>query len=97
MEKNCNDKNCPNHAGIRTHGFGFIGEVVSAKSRKTVSVEWKRIVDSEKYQRKYEEKSRIQAHNPECIDAKKGDRVKIEETRPISKTKSFVVTEILNK
>jgi len=37
--------------------------------------------------------SRITAHNPPCIGAKTGDKVKIAECRPISKTKSFVVVE----
>ncbi len=97
MVSKCDDKNCPKHGKIRTHGFSFIGKVVSAKARKTISVEWTRVEDSEKYQRKYEERSRVQVHNPECIEAKKGDLVKIKETRPISKTKSFVVTEVLNK
>ena len=37
--------------------------------------------------------SRITAHNPPCIDAKTGDKVKIAECRPLSKTKNFVVVE----
>ena len=40
-------------------------------------------------------KSKIKAHNPTSINAKEGDIVKIGETRRISKTKSFVVMEIL--
>jgi len=35
----------------------------------------------------------IPSHNPPCIDAKEGDRVRIAECRPISKTVSFVVVE----
>ena len=43
---------------------------------------------------RYEKRrSKILAHNPPCIDAKKGDKVKIAECRPISKNVSFVVVE----
>ena len=37
--------------------------------------------------------SRITAHNPPCLDAQRGDKVKIAECRPLSKTKNFVVVE----
>jgi len=37
--------------------------------------------------------SRITAHNPPCIAARRGEKVKIAECRPLSKTKSFVVVE----
>jgi small subunit ribosomal protein S17 len=46
-----------------------------------------------KYMRYERRRSRIHAHNPPCINAKVGDRVKIAECRPISKTVSFVVIE----
>ncbi len=37
----------------------------------------------------------MHAHNPPCIDAKVGDRVRIGECRPLAKTVSFVVIEKL--
>jgi len=40
------------------------------------------------YERRY---SKVKAHNPDEIDAKVGDVVTIMETRPISKTKNFIV------
>ncbi|RLG74628.1 MAG: 30S ribosomal protein S17, partial [Thermoprotei archaeon] len=50
-----------------------------------------------KYKRYERRRSRIPAHNPPCINAKKGDLVKIAETRPISKTVSFVVIQIVRR
>jgi hypothetical protein len=44
-----------------------------------------------KYERFSTKRTRLKAHNPDCIKAKEGDIVTIMETRPISKTKSFVV------
>ena len=41
------------------------------------------------------ERSRVKAHNPACINAKKGAIVRIKECRPVSKTKNFVITEVL--
>lgn len=75
----------------------FVGKVVSDKAKKTVIVE----VDYTKYVYKYErslrKRSRIPAHNTDCVAAKTGDTVNIAETRRLSKTKSFVVTEVMKK
>ncbi len=71
----------------------FEGRVVRDKMERSVIVN----IDYLKYYPKYERyarmRSRIPAHNPPCIGAKTGDRVKIMECRPISKTKAFVVVE----
>ena len=74
----------------------FEGKVVSAKANKTVTVE--RILTQylAKYERYKKIRSRLKAHNPESINAKEGDWVRVGETRRISKTKSFVVMEILS-
>ena len=78
-------------------GNVFEGKVTSAKASKTVTVE--RILTHyiPKYERYLKIRSKIKAHNPTSINAKEGDLVRIGETRKISKTKSFVVMEILNK
>ncbi|MBR9692384.1 30S ribosomal protein S17 [Candidatus Woesearchaeota archaeon] len=76
---------------FRTHGRTFTGTVVSDKMHRTVVVEWERRHYVPKYQRYQRRYSKVAAHNPDEIDAKKGDKVTIMETRPISKTKSFVV------
>jgi len=91
----CNDPNCPIHGHIKVRGSQFIGRVASSKGKKTVIVERDYTKYIYKYERSLRKKSRIPAHNPECIHAKVGDMVRIGETRRISKTKSFVVLEVI--
>lgn len=92
-EKTCNDKNCPFHGHLKVRGQIITGVVVSDKMKKSVVVERNYLRYIKKYERYERRRSRIFAHNPECISAKVGDRVKIMECRPISKGKSFVVVE----
>jgi len=82
---------------IGTRGRTFIGIVVSAKMQKTVTVEWDRRRYVPKYERYLKARTRVKAHNPDDIDAKEGDVVRITECRPISKTKNFVIVEKLGK
>ncbi|MGB9732772.1 MAG: 30S ribosomal protein S17 [Candidatus Micrarchaeia archaeon] len=93
----CNDPNCPIHGNIKVRGAQIIGTVVSNKGKKTVIVEREYTKYIYKYERSLRKRSRIPAHNPECINAQVGDIVKIGETRRISKTKSFVVTEVVKR
>ncbi len=84
-----------NTDGIRLHGKEFVGKVISDKMQKTVVVEWERrrlVRKFERYERRF---SRVYAHNPGAISAKIGDTVRVKETRPLSKTKHFVVVEVL--
>jgi len=46
-----------------------------------------------KFKRYERRRSHINAHNPQCLNAKEGEHVKIAECRPLSKTVSFVVVE----
>ena len=82
---------------ISVRGKSFVGTVVSAKMHRTVVVEWERRVLIPKYERYEKRKSKVKAHNPDEINAQEGDIVKIEETRPLSKTKNFIVTQIITK
>lgn len=93
----CNDRKCPFHGNLKVRGKILEGKVVSAKSLKTVIVEREILHYVPKYQRYERRHSRIAAYNPECINAKEGDVVKIAECRPLSKTKAFVVIEVLKK
>jgi small subunit ribosomal protein S17 len=43
-----------------------------------------------RYERRH---SHINAHNPPCLDVQEGEKVRIAECRPVSKTVSFVVVE----
>ena len=94
MEK-CNDPKCPKCGNIKVRGNVFTGIVTSAKAEKTVTVERQLVKKVRKYERYKKIKSKIHAHNSKCLSAKEGDTVRIGETRKLSKTKSFVVMDIL--
>lgn len=95
--KECTDKHCPFHGNIKVRGRTFIGEIKSKDTHKTANITWNRQHFLRKYERYERRKSNIKAHNPPCIDAAVGDKVKIVETRPVSKTKHFVIIEKLEK
>ncbi len=92
-EEECEDKNCPHHGKLSVRGRVFEGEVVSDKMEKTVIVERKHAEKAPKFERYERRSSRIQAHNPPCVEAKEGDIVTIGECEKLSKQKSFVVLE----
>lgn len=92
-KKTCKDINCPFHGELPVRGRVLEGVVVSAKMDKTVIVERDYLSYISKFMRYERRRSRIPSHNPPCIDAKEGDRVIIAESRPVSKTASFVVVE----
>ncbi len=91
----CKDINCPYHGKLSLRGRTFVGTVKAAKAHKTATIEWDRIKYIRKYERYEKRKSAVKAHNPECINAKAGDKVKIMECRPLSKTKKFVIVEVM--
>ena len=91
----CEDKNCHVHGNIAVRGARLTGKVVSDKGKRTVVVERAVAKKVSKYKRWARGRSRIPAHNPDCIGAKKGDTVRIGETRKISRTKAWTVLEIL--
>ena len=95
-EKECDDPRCPFHGTLPIRGKILKGNVVSSKMSQTVVVERNYLHFLPKYERYERRRSRIAAHNPVCINVKKGDRVKIAECRPLSKTKHFVVIEKMN-
>jgi small subunit ribosomal protein S17 len=66
------------------------GVVVSDKMQKTVVVEVNRFVKHPKYGKYMKQSKKYKAHDEEGV-YKTGDNVSIEETRPISKDKSFKV------
>ncbi len=73
-----------------------IGFVVSNKMDKTVSVTVERRKQHPMYKRVIKRSKKYKAHdeNNECNE---GDKVRIVETRPLSKTKRWRVIEILEK
>ena len=73
------------------------GSVISSKMDKTVIVRRDYLHYIRKYKRYERRRSHIPAHNPPCLNVKEGDRVKIAECRPLTKTVSFVVVEKLEE
>jgi len=91
----CDDPNCPYHGHLKIRGRVFVGTVVSDKMPLSATVEWPYTTAIPKYERYMRKKSKVSAHNPRCIKAHKGDKVRIAECRPLSKTKKFVIIEKL--
>jgi len=72
-----------------------IGTVVSAKMTKAVVVELTRQIAHPLYGKRITRTRRVTAHDE--IGAGVGDTVRIVETRPLSKTKRWRVTEIMTR
>ena len=74
----------------------LIGRVVSDKMDKTVTVLVERKVKHPMYGKVMVRSKKYHAHN-EGNTAKAGDLVEIVETRPVSRTKTWAVTSVLEK
>jgi small subunit ribosomal protein S17 len=72
-----------------------VGEVVSNKMQKTISVLVYRMVRHKKYGKFLKKASVFKAHD-EKGQAKLGDIVRIHETRPLSKTKRWALSEVMD-
>lgn len=94
-KEKCSDKNCPFHGSLSVRGRILEGIVTSDKMSRTVTVELEYVRKVQKYERYERRTSKLHAHNPPCINARVGDKVKIMECKRLSKTKSFVVVQKL--
>ena len=72
-----------------------VGNVVSIKMDKTIVVEFIARVPHPKFKKIIKRTKKFYAHD-ENGEAAIGDRVRIEETRPISKIKRWRLAEVLN-
>ena len=72
------------------------GLVVSAKMDKTVVVAVVDRVQHRRYGKTLQRTKRLYAHD-EANDAREGDRVRVTETRPLSKQKRWRVVEVLER
>jgi small subunit ribosomal protein S17 len=73
-----------------------VGEVVSDKMNKTISVLIYRLVRHKKYGKFMRRTSVFKAHDEKNV-AKVGDTVRIFQTRPLSKTKRWALAEVVTK
>ncbi|PSG98826.1 MAG: 30S ribosomal protein S17 [Nanohaloarchaea archaeon SW_7_43_1] len=80
-----------------TRGSSFTGTVESTKMEKSATVRWEHSQKVPKYERYERRNTKITSHVPEDLEVEEGDEVRIEETKPISKTKSTVITEIIEE
>lgn len=72
------------------------GEVVSSKMQKTIVVSVKRRFPHPQFKKVVTSFKKFYAHD-EKSEAKVGDIVRIEETRPLSKTKCWRLVEIIER
>jgi small subunit ribosomal protein S17 len=72
------------------------GIVISDKMDKTVVVQVDRLVKHPVYRKYVRRRAKFKAHD-ENNTCQKGDRVVITETRPLSKTKRWQVSQIVEK
>jgi len=92
-KKGCNDFNCPFHGSLPVRGRILEGIVIRSHMTRTVVIRRDYNQYIPKYLRYERRHSRLSVHNPPCIDAKTGDKIKIMECRPLSKSVSFVIIE----
>lgn len=73
----------------------MIGKVVSDKMNKTIVVMIERTVKHPKYGKIMKRNTKIHAHDENEI-SQIGNTVKVRESRPLSKTKSWVLVEVIS-
>jgi small subunit ribosomal protein S17 len=73
-----------------------VGEVISNKMAKTIIVRVERRFPHPRYKKVVTGYSKFYAHD-EKSEAKIGDRVRIQETRPLSKTKNWRLVEVVER
>ena len=74
----------------------IIGTVVSDKGEKTITVLVETYKTDPLYKKRVKYSKKYAAHD-EKNEAKVGDKVRLESTRPLSKTKRYVLVEIIEK
>lgn len=70
----------------------LVGTVVSHKMNKTRTVVVERFKKHPKYLKYYKQSTKFKAHD-EKNEYKEGDKVVIQETKPISKDKRWIIVE----
>lgn len=73
----------------------LIGKVVGTKINKTALVEIERLTPHPLYKKRLKKTKKFQVHDE--IGVKIGDKVKIVSSRPISRSKHFKVSEVIEK
>ena len=79
-----------------TNGSVLTGRVVSDKMDKSITVLIERLVRHPLYGKQLRRSTKIKAHDENNV-CQQGDLVRIKETRPISKTKSWTLVDVVEK
>jgi small subunit ribosomal protein S17 len=93
----CEDAHCPFHGRLSVRGAVLEGTVVSTSMQRTAVVERTLLHFVPKFERYEKRRRRYIAHNPPCLKIALGHRVRIAETRPLSKTVSFCIVQDLGE
>lgn len=93
----CDDRHCPFHGHLTVRGSVFDGEAVSTSMAKTVVVRRELEREDAKFERLRRISRKYSVHAPPCLKVHEGDWVRIAECRPIAKTVSFVVVQVLKE
>ncbi|MFQ5848129.1 MAG: 30S ribosomal protein S17 [Candidatus Methylomirabilales bacterium] len=74
----------------------FVGTVVSDRMQKTVVVSVQRFLRHPEYNKLVRRRTQVKAHDEEQ-QCRVGDKVRIMETRPLSRDKRWRIVEIVQK
>jgi small subunit ribosomal protein S17 len=96
-KEGCDDRHCPFHGHLPVRGQILDGTVVSTAMQRTAVVERTLLHFVPKYERFEKRRRRYLAHNPPCLKIAVGRRVRIAETRPLSKTVAFCIVQDLGE
>jgi len=83
-------------APVRGHKKERVGEVISNKMTKTIVVRVERRFPHPDFKKVITQYNKFYAHD-EKSEAKVGDRVRIQECRPLSKTKRWRLVEVVDR
>jgi len=93
----CDDRHCPFHGRLPVRGQVLEGTVVSTGMQRTAVVERTLLHYVSKFERYEKRRRRYLAHAPPCLNVPVGHRVRIAETRPLSKLVTFCIVEDLGE
>ena len=82
---------------IKSNGRILQGVVVSPAKDKTISVRVERKVTHPQYKKIIKRSTKVLVHVPDNLTCASGDEVRIQECRPISKNKSWVLLNVIEK
>jgi len=80
----------------KSHRRSRIGRVIADKTDKTIKVEIEGTYMHPKYKKFIKRRTSFMVHDPEEI-CKLGDIVRVEQCRPVSKSKKWIVREVVSR